>query len=448
MAFFSPFSPQKSGIADYSEELLPRLGDLADVDLVVGPYGCFNQSIRERFRIRETVEFLADSDSYDAVVYQIGNNLGHHGYMLPAMRQVPGILVLHDYCLQYLMLGLTVQQGNFQALVEILRPSFGASATWMALRFLLNAADPNLVSFAWPLVTMNKAVIVHSQFARDSVIHDHPSKLVKVIPMGVPDDLPLPAAGLRAELGFDESDFIIASISTLSRSKRLDVALRSIASVRRQLPRLKFVIVGGGSLGDQTREIIRELKLDENVVVTGWVPHERYRALIAVADLVVDLRYPSGAETSASLTRAIAAGKPLIVSQQGTFLEIPDDFSRKIPVGAEEEKSLVEAILELALNPELRSEMAQKSRDFFLAHLRLEQAASAYVEFAIEVEKQPQSAPFVTWPSREPHPLARPLIAAAYKATRLGYLYRNYGWKDTWRRVHEELQLKPEGPSS
>jgi hypothetical protein len=34
IAFFTPLNPVRSGISDYSEELLPFLGDLADIDII------------------------------------------------------------------------------------------------------------------------------------------------------------------------------------------------------------------------------------------------------------------------------------------------------------------------------------------------------------------------------------------------------------------------------
>ena len=47
LAFFSPFRPQKSGIADYSEELLPHLAAFAEIDLIAGPYRVANEALRQ-----------------------------------------------------------------------------------------------------------------------------------------------------------------------------------------------------------------------------------------------------------------------------------------------------------------------------------------------------------------------------------------------------------------
>src|SRR6185436_3798666 len=107
-------------------------------------------------------------------------------------------------------------------------------------------------------------------------------------------------------------------------------------------------IVGGGNLGDDARRMIRRFGLQDCVIHTGWVSSKDYRGLIALARIILDLRYPSGAETSASLTRAMAVGRPLIVSAQGSFLELPDNCSIKIPVDAGEVDRVCQAVLRLA----------------------------------------------------------------------------------------------------
>ena len=49
LAFFSPFNPLKTGVADYSEELLPFLSEHCEIDLVVDGYTLSNADIRERY---------------------------------------------------------------------------------------------------------------------------------------------------------------------------------------------------------------------------------------------------------------------------------------------------------------------------------------------------------------------------------------------------------------
>jgi len=52
IAFFTPLNPQRGGISDHSEELLPEIAKLADVDIVIGPgYQPTTAHIVENFNI-------------------------------------------------------------------------------------------------------------------------------------------------------------------------------------------------------------------------------------------------------------------------------------------------------------------------------------------------------------------------------------------------------------
>src|SRR5436305_11239126 len=82
VAWFSPFPPTRSGIADYSHELLPLLEPA---------------HVIERFSESRAHDFvwMARRSSYDLVVYQLGN-APCHDYMWAYLAAFPGLVVLHD----------------------------------------------------------------------------------------------------------------------------------------------------------------------------------------------------------------------------------------------------------------------------------------------------------------------------------------------------------------
>ena len=57
IAYWSPFAPQATGIADYSEELLPYLAEEADITLFVDGYEPTNPVIRDQFPWHMAHEF-------------------------------------------------------------------------------------------------------------------------------------------------------------------------------------------------------------------------------------------------------------------------------------------------------------------------------------------------------------------------------------------------------
>ena len=60
LAYFSPLGPQRSGIADYSEELLPYLAEGADITLFVDGFKPTNRDLLARFE-RTVVRTLTES---------------------------------------------------------------------------------------------------------------------------------------------------------------------------------------------------------------------------------------------------------------------------------------------------------------------------------------------------------------------------------------------------
>jgi hypothetical protein len=54
---------------------------------------------------------------------------------------------------------------------------------------------------------------------------------------------------------------------------------------------------------------------------------------MAAADLCVNLRYPTAGETSASLLRLLAAGRPTLVSDYAQFTDLPRDCVAHVPIG-------------------------------------------------------------------------------------------------------------------
>ena len=53
---------------------------------------------------------------------------------------------------------------------------------------------------------------------------------------------------------------------------------------------------------------------------------------MAACDVLVNLRSPTMGETSGSVIRGLALGKPMLVSDVGWFAELPDGVALKIPV--------------------------------------------------------------------------------------------------------------------
>jgi glycosyltransferase involved in cell wall biosynthesis len=427
-------------VSDYSEELLPYLAEKADVDLVTDEYELANRDIAGKFRVRSAKEFLAHADDYDMPIYQIANSVHHHGYMVPCMLAKPGLTVFHDYYLHFLMLGLTVMRGDFAALHTILRATYGSGARRRAYGLLLSTADPYNVTLVKPLIESSRVIITHSECARRLILDDQPDKPVRVVPMGMPENEFIDRReDIRVKHRFQPDDIVVASVTTLSHTKRLEVVLKALAKLKDAHPNLRLLVLGGGRPGDPAYKLIERYDLTSRVRFTGWLAGSEYAQLLVSADCVIDMRYPSGAETSASLFRAIAAGRPAIVSDQGSFVELPDELALKVPVGPGEEDRLSEAIRKVATDQKRRASMSRSALEYAKTTMRLDRAAGSYIDAVQEALSCPVSKP-AEFMSR-PAALKRVAWSSVYQVSRAVFLYRKYGWEDTVRRFRSDSRV-------
>ncbi|MGB3751635.1 MAG: glycosyltransferase family 1 protein, partial [Arcobacteraceae bacterium] len=111
LAYFSPMPPQRSGIADYSLELLSYLSDYYDIDIIVEDMNSIDKDILEKYSL-ETIDYFEDNVSkYQRKLYHFGNS-HFHKYMFDLLAKYQGTVVLHDFYLGHVIdsMGVLDQQ--------------------------------------------------------------------------------------------------------------------------------------------------------------------------------------------------------------------------------------------------------------------------------------------------------------------------------------------------
>jgi len=338
VAYFSPMPPERSGIADYSALLLPALGERVDVTVV-------RRGRRKAPR------------GTDVSLYHVGNNPDAHAWIVDALRREPGVVVLHDFVLHHLVAGMTVGRRDGHGYLDAMEREYGVVGRLLAHGVLdkripplweSRPADFPLASFVLEHAT---GLIVHSrtvsEFARASGftgpvwVVPHPAwPAYQVVPASV-------AAGA-----------VIGCFGVVNSSKRIPELLQATATVREAHPDVTLLLVGPTSPGFDLERRLQRLGLaEEGLVREGWTDEARLWALMAGADIAVNLRHPTMGETSGSVIRALSLGKPLVVSDVGWFSELPDDVALKIPTGADEVEMLVAALELLVTRADVREAM-------------------------------------------------------------------------------------------
>jgi glycosyltransferase involved in cell wall biosynthesis len=119
--------------------------------------------------------------------------------------------------------------------------------------------------------------------------------------------------GIRERLGNGQGPRYILTVSTLHPHKNFRRLLLAYADYVRRKPEVKLVIAGlRGFDSAAIGELIAELRLEENVRCTGWIPRQELYDLFAGADAFV---YPTTFEGfGMTLLEGLAAGLPVACS--------------------------------------------------------------------------------------------------------------------------------------
>jgi glycosyltransferase involved in cell wall biosynthesis len=386
IAYCSPVNPAPSGISDYSEELLPYLAQYGDITLFfddeLKPTNSALTAHLEVLPIRR-LERQQRRKPFDAIIYHIGNSPAHARIWRAAQR-LPGVIVLHDYVLHHFMLWYAANvDHHVQQYVAMMTQRYGAEGAHIAQLMIRSRFTD--AAFDYPcneaVIDAAYGLIAHSQFVATQVQAQRSSLPVAVVPMGVPLPPLIEPAVARARLGLPDEGAILASFGHINAYKRLEPALRALAILRAEGRDVRYILVGSVSPNYDVQGLVNRMGLADAVTVTGYVDRDQFEAYVAAADLCLNLRYPTGGETSASLLRLLGAGRPTLVTATGSFAELPPGVAAQVDPDASE-GDLILAYCRLLLDhPARAAELGTRARAFVAQEHTLEQAAQGYARF-------------------------------------------------------------------
>ena len=335
VAFVSPLPPARTGIADYAAQLLPALLDHADITLVVQQDTVTLPSALAHLPLRDPAWLRAHAQEFDHILYQVGNS-EFHSHMFALLRDLPGVVVLHDFYLGNVMAYRQMRHDPPGAWTGALFHSHG----YPALRDWQQARDRTALFKAWPcnlaVLEQATAVIHHSSHAAalartwygpDATRNWHSVPLPRAAPAV------LDRAGARAALGIADDVFLVCSFGHIVPNKLGDRLLAAwLASALHANGRCLLVLVGARQDSPYGANVARLVAASNGTVqIAGWTDDTVYHRYLQAADLGVQLRTSAQGETSAAVLDCMNYGLATIVNANGSMAGLPDDTVLRLP---------------------------------------------------------------------------------------------------------------------
>jgi len=336
IAWFTTYGG-RSAIADYSRHVVEALSADHDVELwVPEARGRLRAPVAPIVRFTRDPLALSRLHRADAIVYNVGNDVASHRAVLTVAGARPGVVVLHDAVMRHYYGGLVADRSwSPKRYLRAVALHHGPRAAEAVARARRPGGD------LWSAVeTWEQAPLFAEALAGATGVVVHGTALeadVRAGWAGPITRLALPAYP-RAPLPAPPSDgpVVLVGLGGVTANRRIEDVIAVLAARPDLARRVRYVVAGApgdARYGRMLRAQIARDGLEDVVHLRGYVPDDELDALLASAHIFVNLRHPSTEGASASLLAQTSTGRPVVVSDGGSFRDVPASVVAKVPPG-------------------------------------------------------------------------------------------------------------------
>lgn len=164
--------------------------------------------------------------------------------------------------------------------------------------------------------------------------------------------------GLKRSFGIKGEALVVGSVGRLVPIKGHRYLIFAAPKILKEVPELKFILVGDGYLRPELERLARALSVREAFLFLNW--RSDIAPIIGMFDLFA---LPSLNEGMGKvLVEAMAAGKPVVASNTGGIPDLIIDGDNGILVCPEDIDQLSEAIIKLLKDEKIRREMGGRGQ--------------------------------------------------------------------------------------
>ncbi|MGN9788051.1 glycosyltransferase [Nonomuraea sp. ZG12] len=187
-------------------------------------------------------------------------------------------------------------------------------------------------------------------------------------------------ASFRREMGIDDKEIVVGSVSSLVGYEGFATLLRAAALLRDEGTPVRVLLVGDGTERPALLELVEELGLATAILPGRVGPEEALQAQDAIDIFVCprdDLRV-TRLVTPLKPVEAMALGKPVVLSDLPALSELVGSEGAGLLVPPEDPAALAQALAALSLDPARRAEMGEAGRAEVAAKRTWSRVAETY----------------------------------------------------------------------
>ena len=211
---------------------------------------------------------------------------------------------------------------------------------------------------------MTDGLITISEQARSQIVKAYSFPENKIWKVHVPVDVKkfdrTVIKNSRAHYRLTDEDIVGGIVARVQKHRRFGVLLAAVEMVLREVPQLKFMIIGRGThIEEIAVKPSMKLGIRPNLIFTGYKA-EDYRETLACLNFKVFLM-PGSDGSCRAVREAMALGIPVIAARRGMLPEIIEN-NREGLIVDDSPENLADAMMTLIENPGIREAMSQNAR--------------------------------------------------------------------------------------
>lgn len=326
---YAPPPGARTGVADYAAAL--------------------EAALSKRDIVRRNVEG-------DVRLYHIGNNPLHLEIYAEALR-LPGVVLLHDAVLHHFMLGALSEKDYLDEFAW----NYGEWRRDLARELWrdrgASGSDPRY--FQYPMlrriVERSRAIIVHNSGAAEMARSASPRRPpVTVIPHLAEGNSANAEAAIdfRRKTGVNPGATLFGIFGYLREAKRICPSISAFRRLHGLRPDTALLLAGETVSSDLTR--LLEIEAAHPAIVRlSHLDERNLQGALSAIDCCINLRYPGAGETSGIAIRAMAAAKPVILTDIPENSDYPQETCLRVAPGPSEIAELLDNLILVSEFPAL-----------------------------------------------------------------------------------------------